>query len=1049
MNTHHKTKEQLIAELQELQEQNRKLKQLLNANTLDNSLPLIGEDLNFIDFNYFELIYNTSPDIAIISRLSDSKVMKVNDGFTKNTGYTREEALNGTRFNLNLWQNPDDRKLLLDAIQKHGAFENIETTMVRKDGTAFKSLVSARLFEFQGEQYVSSISRDITDLKNGEESLRRSENETQNKFAALNSIFESSQNIIIFSLDVNYCYTAFTTLHKQTMKLIWGVDIAVGMNMLELIQNPIDRKKAKDNFDQVLKGNHLRFEEEYGDSNLHRAFYEDIYNPIIDNNGAIVGLSVFVVDITDRKNAENENERIQTILEESQRIGKIGGWELDIDSMELLWTSEMYAIQELDSTFIPKIDKRQDFFTPESLIAMDDAVKRTIKLGEPYDIEVEITTAKGNRKHIRTIGKLDVDKRKVFGYFQDITEKKLAEQEKKANDELFKHVFDYSNVGKSITSPDGQVNTNKALRDLLGYEFDEIQHVNWKEITHPEDIEQSQNEINRIKKGEVNQVRFSKRFLHKNGSVIWADLSSTALRNKEGELQYLITTIVDITEQKQTEEALRRSEINLKRQNGLFDSLINNLSLGVFMVEAPSGKPLVANPKALNLLGRGILPDANKQNLAEVYKAFKNNTDQSYPVDEMPIIRGMMGEYSQIDDMVVEKPDGTRTQLEIFGSPVKDENGNVWASLVSFSDITERKKAEFALKESEDRYHESQLIGNVAHWEYNLTTEKLYWSDQLYNIYEVLKADFEPDLKKALAFSYVDDQETIRNAYINAINNKSEFSLESRVITPNGRIKTMLTKAKLKLDEKGKPKSLFGTVVDITERKNFEEELKNSQEELRNFSSHLLKVRENERAAITLEIHDSVAQYLVALKMEMGIYINKMMKSRETLNSEQIATRMESFVAQIENTLKSTRMIMNGLRPEQLELLGFIETIEVHLQSFEERHHIKCNFENTLTQLNIEQEKSIVLFRIFQESLINILKHANATKVEVKLSKIKDLLMLEIVDNGVGFDQNQKGKADSFGLVSIKEQVKQMNGTLIITSKIGQGTVVRVEIACD
>ena len=750
MDIHDKTKEQLIANLQLLEEQNSKLKSQLDGINLSEMVTETDKNTDLVDFNYFELIFNTSPDIAIISRLSDSKVIKVNDGFSKITGYTREEALNGTRFTINLWQNPDDRQLLLNEIQKHGAFENIETTMVRKNGTAFRSLVSARLFELDGEKYVSSISRDINDLKNAEELLRKSENEIQNKFATLNSIFESSQNIIIFSLDVNYCYTAFTTLHKQTMKLIWGVDIAVGMNMLELIQDPTDRKKAKDNFDQVLKGDHLRFEEEYGDSTLHRAYYEDIYNPIIDNKGVIVGLSVFVIDITDRKNAEHKNERNQKLLEESQQIGKIGGWELDIDSMELFWTSEMYAIHEVDATFNPMLDKRQHFFTPESLIAIDDAVKRTIKLGEPYDIDVEIITAKGNRKNIKTIGKLDLDSRRVVGYFQDITEKKLAEQEKKASDELFKHVFDYSNVGKSITTPEGIATTNKAFRDLLGYQFAEMQNINWSEITHPDDIELNERYINLMKTGEMDQVRFSKRFIHKNGSIIWVDLSSSAMRNNKGELQYLITTILDITEQKLTEQALKESEekyryivdnaiegiyrtsidgkalmansalatmlgyaspeeylremndaahqvwfspeqrdeyisllekqdiikgyecqmkkkdgtpvwvstnakivrdeagnkiysegfteeitnrkkieTELKHQNQLFDSLINNLSIGVFMVESPTGKPLIANKSALHLLGRGILPDASKQNLAEVYKAFKNNTNQS------------------------------------------------------------------------------------------------------------------------------------------------------------------------------------------------------------------------------------------------------------------------------------------------------------------------------------------------------------------------------------------------------------------------------------
>ena len=1031
MDIQDKTREQLIEDLQELREQNRRLKSQLDSNISFEKTTDKVENIDLIDFNYFELVFNTSPDVAIISRLSDSKVIKVNDGFTKITGYTREEALNGTRFNINLWQNPDDRELLLSEIQKHGAFENIETTMVRKNGTSFRSLVSARLFEFHGEQYVSSISRDITYVNNLEKELLESNLNAR-------TVIEASNDVIIL-LDKNGLIVDTNEIHAKRFTLTRN-DL-IGKDIFKFLPKELAQNRYF-YFKQVLETGKPAYYEDF------RAGYwnEISCYPVFDESKKIDKVVIYSKDITERKKAETENQRIQKLLEESQRIGKIGGWELDIDSMELFWTSEMYAIHELDSTFNPMLDKRQNFFTPESLIAIDEAVKRTIKLGEPYDIEVEITTVKGNRKHIRTIGKLDVNKRRVFGYFQDITEKKLAEQEKKASDDLFKHVFENSNVGKSITSPDGQVNTNKAFRDLLGYGFDEFQHINWMEITHPDDVEASFKEINRIKKGEVNQVRFSKRFLHKNGSVIWGDLSSTALRNNEGELQYLITTIVDITEQKQTEEALRRSEINLKRQNELFDSLINNLSLGVFMVEAPSGNPLVANPRALDLLGRGILPDANKHNLAEVYKAYRNTTNQPYPVDEMPIIRGMMGEYSQIDDMVVERPDGTRTHLEIFGSPVKDDNGNIWASLVSFSDITERKLAEQALKESEERYHESQLIGNTAHWEYNFKTEKLYWSDQLYKMFEISNEDFEPDLKKTLDSSHVDDQDTIKKHYFSAIQNKKEYELESRIITSKGDIKYIITRARPKFDENDNPTTMIGTVVDITERKKIEEELKKSQEELRKFSTYLLKVRENERAEITLEIHDSVAQFLVALKVEMGLYLKKMSNGIDVVKAEEVKAKMEQLVSQVDITLKSARMIMNGLRPDQLDLLGLVEATEVYVHNFEEIHHIKCNFENTVSEPKIQKEQSIVLFRILQESLTNILKHAKANSVTVKLIQIENNLMLEIIDNGVGFDEKCTFRPDSYGVISMREQVKGLDGIFTITGNPGQGTSVRVEI---
>jgi len=148
---------------------------------------------------------------------------------------------------------------------------------------------------------------------------------------------------------------------------------------------------------------------------------------------------------------------------------------------------------------------------------------------------------------------------------------------------------------------------------------------------------------------------------------------------------------------RQRDEAKTESE----SRRMVLDTLLNNLPVGVFMVEAGSGKPLVANLRAQELLGRGILPDATAHNLGEVYQAVLTDTDAPYPIEKMPILRGMSGETSYVDDMTVVRPDGTKTMLEVFGTPVCDQNGKVAASIVSFVDITDRRKAEHDLRDSQ------------------------------------------------------------------------------------------------------------------------------------------------------------------------------------------------------------------------------------------------------------------------------------------------------------------------------------------------------------
>ena len=160
------------------------------------------------------------------------------------------------------------------------------------------------------------------------------------------------------------------------------------------------------------------------------------------------------------------------------------------------------------------------------------------------------------------------------------------------------------------------------------------------------------------------------------------------------------------------EQALRESEARLRRQNALFEVLMDNLTSGVFMVEAPSGKPLLANKAACRLLGRGILPDTNEKNIGEVDRASRLGSGDPYPAAQMPIIRGMFGEASYIDDMVVARPDGTETLLEVFGSPIRDEKGTVWASLVCFNDITERKRTQDELQK---QLSEKELLLREIH----------------------------------------------------------------------------------------------------------------------------------------------------------------------------------------------------------------------------------------------------------------------------------------------------------------------------------------------
>jgi signal transduction histidine kinase len=231
---------------------------------------------------------------------------------------------------------------------------------------------------------------------------------------------------------------------------------------------------------------------------------------------------------------------------------------------------------------------------------------------------------------------------------------------------------------------------------------------------------------------------------------------------------------------------------------------------------------------------------------------------------------------------------------------------------------------------------------------------------------------------------------------------------------------------------------------DITDRKIAEEALSDSQEQLKKFAAHLQNVREEERVLLAREIHDELGQILIAIKIDMGMLKQNVLKGIDVKHSEQVLTKFDGLFSLVDNTIKTARKIMTDLRPEVLDLLGFIETIKQHLNTFEERYNIKCIFENTLASLQLDSQQSVALFRIIQEALNNVAKHSKATELRVRLDQKDDKLTLEIVDNGIGFDENQKKKSDSYGLIGMKERVFLLDGELTIAGRKNIGTSIKV-----
>ncbi|OIP89900.1 MAG: hypothetical protein AUK26_10620 [Syntrophaceae bacterium CG2_30_58_14] len=262
----------------------------------------------------------------------------------------------------------------------------------------------------------------------------------------------------------------------------------------------------------------------------------------------------------------------------------------------------------------------------------------------------------------------------------DITKRKKADGEIRQSEEHFWTVFDRSTVGKSLTAPDGQLlQVNKAFADMLGYTIEEIQQINFAQITHPDDVAKGREYIRILLAGEQTVYRMEKRYIHKNGDIVWVDLSSTLLSDQQGTPLYLITSIVDITDRKRTEEALRESEERFRR---LADSTWEGIIIhreGIIL-DANESAAKMSGYSTEEIIGKSVLEFLAPESIEPVLQKLRESID-------------MPQRYLEATGL---KKDKTIFPVELLGRSIRYKNLD--ARVIAIRDITKHKQAEKQLQ---------------------------------------------------------------------------------------------------------------------------------------------------------------------------------------------------------------------------------------------------------------------------------------------------------------------------------------------------------------
>jgi signal transduction histidine kinase len=228
---------------------------------------------------------------------------------------------------------------------------------------------------------------------------------------------------------------------------------------------------------------------------------------------------------------------------------------------------------------------------------------------------------------------------------------------------------------------------------------------------------------------------------------------------------------------------------------------------------------------------------------------------------------------------------------------------------------------------------------------------------------------------------------------------------------------------------------------EIAERRVTEERLRESEENLRALAVHLQSVREEEQIRIAREIHDELGQALTGLKMDLTWLAGGLRPDQKTL-----LEKTSAMFRLIDGTIRSVRRIASGLRPEVLDEIGLAAAISWQARDFQVRSGIRCNVELPPEGPALDPARSTAVFRIFQEVLTNVARHAHATRVDVRMSVAGDAMCLEVQDNGRGISEARVGSSKSLGFLGMRERVLPFNGTIEIQGQRGKGTAVTIRI---
>lgn len=575
-----------------------------------------------------------------------------------------------------------------------------------------------------------------------------------------------------------------------------------------------------------------------------------------------------------------------------------------------------------------------------------------------------------------------------------------------------------SNIGDVIVIIDENgINRYKSpnITKLFGWAPEELVGKNTWDNIHPDDLEAGQSFFYKILKEPDAVGTTELRYKRKDGNYVWIEISVINLL-LDRDIQGILGNYHDITDRKQAEDALRKSQTRYQTAQaiGHVGNWEYDLNTGQFWGSDEAKRIYGFDPNIDSFSTEAVescIPERNRVHQALIDLIEK---DAEYNLE------------FQIIPVNSKQPKTIASIAELR----KDDKGLPMMVCGVIQDITERKQAKDALEKTIYELRKSQEVAKVGNWVWNISQNRVEWSDEMYRIFGIDKKHFTGDLTRVISNCiHPDDQAEVIRSNKSVMEQKTPIPVEYRIIRPDGNVRTVWAEAgELELDKTGKPILLRGIIHDITERKEAEKKIKKQLAE---------------KEILLLEVHHRVKNNIANIEGLLSI-------QADSTGIPEVKTGLEDALFRI----KSMRILY-----EKLLLSGDYDDISIksYMESLIDLFIIAFNFEKKIiidkqiTDFTITAKKAVSAGIIINELLTNVFKYAfkgrEGGTVSVLIKKDGNTATLIIHDNGIGIDDRIKAEISTgFGLTIVKMLAEQLNGTYSIVNENGTKSVVQFEI---